>query len=100
MLCIALGFTASAAIGAENACEGTEAAQLLCPDFRVGPAADLYVEQRGSGDHCRTLLHAANDIRSRGRGPIELRGRRYKHNWMRANQAIYKVGGGVRVFRS
>ena len=46
------------------------------------------------------LLHAGNDIRSRGRGPMELRGQRYKRNWMRANQAIYRVGGGVEVFRT
>ena len=46
------------------------------------------------------LLHAANDIRSRGRGPMELRGRKYKRDWMRANQAIYRVGGGVEVFRT
>ena len=31
---------------------------------------------------------------------MELRGRRYKRNWMRANQAIYRVGGGVEVFRT
>ena len=91
---------APAGAAGESPCEGPEAADLLCPDFRVGPAADLYVEHRGSGGHGRTLLHAANDIRSRGRGPIELRGQLYKRNWMRANQAIYRVGGGVRIFRS
>jgi len=86
-----------------NPCEGAEARKLLCPDLKVGPAADLYLERRdsdGYGYGGGLLLHAGNDIRSRGRGPIELRGRRYKRNWMRANQAIYRVGGGVRVFRT
>lgn len=62
------------------------------------------MERRGGrgayGQGHGTLLFAGSDIRSRGRGPIELRGRRYKRNWMRANQAIYKLGGGVRIFRS
>jgi hypothetical protein len=86
----------------ENPCQGPGSEQLLCPDLRVGPAADLYVERRGEGYGYGggTLLHAGNDIRSRGRGPMELRGLRYKRNWMRANQAIYRVGGGVRVFRT
>ena len=65
-------------------------------------ATDLYVERSsgGYGYGGGTLLHATSDIRSRGRGPMELRGRRYKRNWMRANQAIYRVGGGVEVFRT
>lgn len=95
---------------ADNPCVGPEAARLLCPDLRVGPAADLWLEHRGShrsggsadlyANARGALLHAENDIRSRGRGPMELRGRRYKRGWMRVNQAIYKVGGGVRVFPS
>jgi hypothetical protein len=86
----------------ENPCVGPEARELLCPDLKVGPPFDLYVEQAGGryGYGGGTLLHAGNDIRSRGRGPMELRGRRYKRNWMRANQAIYKVGGGVEIFRT
>lgn len=102
---LSLALTASAAASAsiEDPCTGPEARKLLCPDLLVGPAADLYVERRGSGGYGYgrgTLLHAGNDIRSRGRGPMELRGRRYKRNWMRANQAIYRVGGGVRIFRT
>ena len=95
---------------ATNPCVGPGSGRLLCPDLKVGPAADLYLEHRGhggddegseyyAGAHA-ALLHAANDIRSRGRGPIELRGNRYKRHWMRANQAIYKAGGGVEVFRT
>lgn len=93
-----------AAVGAaENPCAGTEARELLCPDLRVGPAAELFVERGGDGDGPgygrgpALHLHAGNDIRSRGRGPMELRGRLFKPGWMHANQAIYRVGGGVRV---
>ena len=94
----------AATVERANPCAGEEAAALLCPDLRVGPAAELYVERRGAaggyGGGRGVLLHAGNDIRSRGRGPMELRGRRYKRGWMRANQAIYKIGGGVSVFRT
>jgi Lysyl oxidase len=94
-----------------NPCTGPGSGRLLCPDLRVGPAFDLYVERHGSGgggggyyaaraSAARVRLHAANDIRSRGRGPVELRGHRYKRNWMRANQAIHRVGGGVEVVRT
>ena len=31
---------------------------------------------------------------------MELRGRKYKPGWMHANQAIYRVGGGVEIFRT
>ena len=85
---------------ADNPCKGPEARRLLCPDLRVGPAFDLYVERGGAYGRGGELLHAGNDIRSRGRGPIELRGRLFKPRWMRANQAIYRVGGGVSVFRT
>jgi Lysyl oxidase len=93
---------APTASAVENPCVGPEARQLLCPDLRVGPAEDLFIAHRnGYGyDGGGTLLFAGNDIRSRGRGPMELRGQRYKRNWMRANQAIYEAGGGVRVFRT
>jgi lysyl oxidase len=104
LLPVLLAATPASAVGAaeENPCEGPEAKALLCPDLRVGPAADLYAERSGGGYGYGggTLLHAGNDIRSRGRGPMELRGQRYKRNWMRANQAIYKVGGGAEVFRT
>jgi hypothetical protein len=101
-LCAVASAFPAAAAAAENPCESPEGVRLLCPDLRVGPAAELYVERSGGryGYGGGTLLHAGNDIRSRGRGPMELRGRRYKRNWMRANQAIYRVGGGVEIFRT
>jgi len=92
-----------------NPCAGPEARQLLCPDLRVAPAEGLYVARRGApgpagGDayaaRAQVRLHAGNDIRSRGRGPIELRGRRIGPDLMRANQAIHRVGGGIRTFRT
>jgi hypothetical protein len=112
---VALAAAAPAApggAGTEGAspCTGPGSGELLCPDLRVGPAAELFVERRGRSSGYgyrypyangrRVLLHAGNDIRSRGRGPMELRGQRYKPNWMHANQAIYRVGGGVSIFRT
>ncbi len=85
-----------------NPCTGPGSGELLCPDLQVDTAEDLYVE-RSSGRYGYgggALLHAGNDIQSRGRGPMELRGLRYKRHWMRANQAIYRVGGSVRIFRT
>ena len=102
----ALAALSAGATGAEKAvvdpCQGPGSGHLLCPNLRVGRATDLYVE-RSSGNYGYgggTLLHATSDLRSRGRGPMELRGLRYKRNWMRANQAIYRVGGGVEILRT
>jgi lysyl oxidase len=81
---------AQAASG-ENPCEGKEAKQLLCPNLRMGPATELYVEDQGPG---RILLRATSDVRSRGRGPMELIGKRNGWRTMRTNQRIYKAGGG------
>jgi hypothetical protein len=96
------GGASPAAPEADNPCQGPGSGELLCPDLRVGPAEDLFVGRKGGGYGYGggALLYAGNDIRSRGRGPMELRGRRYKRNWMRANQAIHRVGGGVEVFRT
>jgi hypothetical protein len=101
-LCASSGGATGAGKGASNPCEGPGSGHLLCPDLRVGPPSDLYVEHSGGayGYGGGALLHATSDVRSRGRGPMELRGRRYKRNWMHANQAIYRVGGGVEVFRT
>ncbi|MCW2987141.1 MAG: hypothetical protein JWM24_79 [Solirubrobacterales bacterium] len=78
------------AMAAENPCAGPEAAGLLCPNLRIGPPADLYVQASGS----RRLLRATSDVRSRGRGPMEVRGQRSGWHTMRTNQRIYRVGGG------
>jgi hypothetical protein len=90
-LCLALGWaTGPAAAAAENPCVGTEAAHLLCPNLRIGPPSDLYVEQGGG----RTLLRATSDVRSRGKGPMELHGTRSGWHTMRVRQRIYRTGAG------
>lgn len=90
-LALAATLLASGSAAAENPCTGPEAAQLLCPNLRIGPPADLYVEHAGPG---RVLLRATSDVRSRGLGPIELRGRRDGWRRMRTTQRIYRAGGG------
>src|SRR4029077_7006790 len=63
----------AAARGVENPCEAPGARGLLCPNLRIGPPTGLYALYRGPG---RIQLPATSDVRSRGRGPMELRGRR------------------------
>ena len=89
VLSLLLAPVASAAV--ENPCIGPGARHLLCPNLRIGPPSDLYVTHPGGG---RVLLRATSDIRSRGRGAIELRGRRSGRRSMRTNQRIYGAGGG------
>jgi hypothetical protein len=89
-------FAAAPAAAAENPCTGPEAAALLCPNLRIGPPADLYL-QHGYG---RQLLRATSDVRSRGRGPMEVRGRRNGWRTMRTTQRIYRAGGGHVEVRS
>jgi hypothetical protein len=86
----------SAALAVDNPCEGPGAAGLLCPNLRIGPPRDLYLQDNGG----RTLLRATSDVRSRGRGPMELRGHRDGWRTMRANQRIYRAGGGQITVRS
>jgi len=88
-LSIAL-LAAAPAAAAENPCAGPEAAALLCPNLRIGPPADLYLQDARGGK----LLRATSDVQSRGRGPMELRGTRNGGRTMRTEQRIYRVGGG------
>lgn len=81
---------------AEDPCAGPGSGQLLCPNLRIGPPTDLYVQSGGG----RVLLRATSDVRSRGRGPIELRGRRNGWRTMRTDQRIYRAGGGHLDVRS
>ena len=83
-------FVAAQAAAVENPCTGPEAAGLLCPNLRIGPPTDLYIQDNGG----RKLLRATSDVRSRGRGPIEVRGRRSGWRTMRTDQRIYRAGGG------
>jgi hypothetical protein len=91
----ALGAAGPAA--AADPCHGPEAADLLCPNLRIGPASEMYLQDGGRG---RKLLRATSDVRSRGRGPIELRGTRNGWRTMRTVQRIYRVGGGHLDLRS
>jgi hypothetical protein len=87
---VAALLSTGSAKAAENPCAGPEAAALLCPNLRIGPPADLYLQVSGG----RELLRATSDVRSRGLGPIELRGRRNGWRAMRTAQRIYRAGGG------
>ena len=90
-LCLALAACTTTAYGAsEDPCAGPEAAKLLCPNLRIGPPSDLYVQHAGG----RTLLRATSDVRSRGLGPMELHGTRNGPRSMRVSQRIDRVGGG------
>jgi hypothetical protein len=73
-----------------NPCEGSEARELLCPNLRIGPPSEMYVSGYGG----RTLLHATSDVRSRGRGPMELHGKRDGPKQMKVTQWIPKRDGG------
>jgi hypothetical protein len=79
-----------AAANFEDPCQGPEAHHLLCPNLRIGPPAEIYAQDAGG----RVLLRATSDVRSRGRGPMELRGTRNGFKSMRVNQRIYWAGGG------
>jgi hypothetical protein len=81
--------TASAAV-VENPCEGPEARFLLCPNLRIAPPSEIYAQKAGG----HVLLRATSDVESRGKGPMELRGRRDGPRSMKTNQRIYKRGGG------
>jgi hypothetical protein len=74
----------------EDPCHGPDAHRLLCPNLRIGPPSEIYAQYPGN----RVLLRATSDVRSRGRGPMELRGTRNGFKSMRVNQRIYRAGGG------
>lgn len=90
-LALLLALPAVAAAAVENPCEGPQAKHLRCPDLRIARPSELYVQYAGSGE---VLLRATSNVESRGRGPMELRGRRNGRRSMRVNQRIYKRGGG------
>jgi len=90
LLLIALALPSPATAAVENPCTGPEAQQLLCPNLRIGPPSEIYAQKVGD----QVLLRATSDVRSRGRGPMELRGRRDGWHSMVTNQRIYKAGGG------
>jgi hypothetical protein len=80
-----------------NPCLTPQAKRLLCPDLRIAAPSEMYIAVTPSG---KRLLHATNNIRSRGLGPAELHGIKIAPRMMRVNQAIYKRGGGKIVMRT
>lgn len=64
--------------------------RLLCPDLRMRRPFDLWFSTTAG----KLVLHAANDIESRGLGPLEIRGKRITRAKMLAHQVIYRRGGG------
>lgn len=86
----ALTPTAASGARVENPCVGPEARSLLCPNLRIAPPSEIYPQYVDG----HVLLRATSDVQSRGRGPMELRGRRDGPRSMKTNQRIYRVGGG------
>src|SRR5258707_10434515 len=74
-----------------NPCRSPEAGHLLCPNLRIGRPADLYLERAGAG---QLRLRATSNVKSRGRGPMELHGSRSGWHTMRVAQRIHRAGGG------
>jgi hypothetical protein len=81
-----------------NPCLTEAAKRLLCPDLRIAAPSELYIDTAIRPG--KRLLRATNNIRSRGLGPAELRGIKIAPGTMRANQGIYKRGGGRLVIRT
>ncbi len=88
LLAFALPAAASAAV--ENPCETGEARFLVCPNLRIAPPSEIYAQKAGG----HVLLRATSDVESRGKGPMELHGRRDGPGSMKVNQWIYKKGSG------
>src|SRR5207237_7972835 len=82
--------TPPACAAVENRCEAAAARQLLCPNRRSGPPSESAAQRVGG----RVLLRATSDGQSRGKGPMELHGRRDGPRSMKVNQRIYRKGGG------
>jgi hypothetical protein len=79
-----------------NPCTGEHAATLRCPDLQMGVPADMYLD-RYEG---RRVLRATNNVKSRGEGPVMVRGSRTGKRTMRARQHIYRVDGSRLVERT
>jgi hypothetical protein len=79
-----------------NPCTGPHAARLRCPDIQMGTPANLAVDHYEG----RTVLRAENNLKSRGEGPIMLRGRRSGSRTMNARQHIYRQDGSRLIVRT
>ena len=82
--------------GVKDPCRTERARNLLCPDLRIGKPSEMYLDRKAVPG--KAVLRATNDIRSRGLGPMELRGRRDQRFSMNVTQAIKRRGGGYAFF--
>jgi hypothetical protein len=89
------GYGESGPLG-PNPCIGEDAALLLCPNLQMAKPRELKL----SKGKRKLLLRATNDIRSRGEGPLEVRGKRSGRRTMTVRQAIHVKGGGRRFFKT
>ncbi len=91
------GYSADRPNGVNDPCRTpSTAAKLLCPDLRIAKPSQMRLDRKERPG--RLLLRATNDIRSRGQGPMELRGHRDQEFSMNVTQAIKRRGGGYRQF--
>lgn len=74
----------------ESPCAGPEAKQLLCPDLKIGKPSEMFLDSHAG----QVVLRATSNVKSRGLGPMELRGTRNGWRTMRTRQRIYRKGGG------
>lgn len=94
--CLLPAGSASAEGSGPCAAEAPGRDKLLCPDLRIGKPSEMYVDKKTVPG--RVLLRATNDIKSRGQGPMELRGRRDRERSMNVTQAIVRKSGGYKLF--
>jgi hypothetical protein len=80
-----------------NPCAGPDAGGLRCPDLQMRRPYAFRTERTPKG---RVLLRATSAIKVRGRGPVELHGRRNGRRTMRVRQHIYRVDGSRLSVRS
>jgi hypothetical protein len=73
-----------------NPCLTEAGAKLRCPDLQMRRPFDLWVEPAAGG---RVRLHASSAIKSRGKGPVEVRGHRTGKREMEVRQHIHRVRG-------
>ena len=89
-LTVALALPAQAAAAVDNPCESAEARLLRCPNLRIAAPSEIYAQAVDG----HVLLRATSNVESRGKGPMELHGRRDGPRSMKVNQWIYRKGGG------
>jgi hypothetical protein len=75
-----------------NPCLTPQRRRLLCPDLKMAKPSDMYIDTLTRPG--KRLLRAANNLRSRGLGPVEIRGRRITELSMDVTQRIHRKGGG------